>query len=246
MNGVKIMDFVHNEKGFTNKEDEEKYLELRKEKLEYGLDYFNLAKFYYNKNDIDNAIIYANRGIKKGKGRIIDNIILLKDIYLNMNNYDETLKYWILSYKNHNSYETFKDILNYCKKEDEENINKQLLSITSSNFTLSQIYFEDGEYDKVLDIAKENKSYFETYKEMITEKYPEEMIKYYKKCVDSEIYRQKRTAYRCAAQYAENMKKIYLVNLKQYDAWNKYITQLLKKYPKHRALQDQFKEVARS
>lgn len=52
--------------------DHEKYLELRSLKMEYGVDYHDLATFYWETGSRDKAIEIAGKGLKIGKGRMDD------------------------------------------------------------------------------------------------------------------------------------------------------------------------------
>ncbi|MBW1911422.1 MAG: hypothetical protein JRJ11_18090 [Deltaproteobacteria bacterium] len=50
--------------------DNNKYLELRSMKMEYGLDYYDLATFYWETGKKEKAIEIAKKGLKKAKGRM--------------------------------------------------------------------------------------------------------------------------------------------------------------------------------
>ncbi len=49
--------------------DREKYLELRRLKMVYGLDYHDLAQFYQQEGNREQALAVAEEGLKKGQGR---------------------------------------------------------------------------------------------------------------------------------------------------------------------------------
>ena len=50
--------------------DRKKYLELRHKKLEYGMDYHDLATFHWDEGDREKAIAVAEEGERKGQGRM--------------------------------------------------------------------------------------------------------------------------------------------------------------------------------
>jgi hypothetical protein len=52
--------------------DYEKYLELRLQKMEYGLDFYDLATFFWETNRKEKAIETAKQGLNNGKGRLED------------------------------------------------------------------------------------------------------------------------------------------------------------------------------
>jgi hypothetical protein len=50
--------------------DRQKYLDLRRKKLVYGGDYYDLATFYWNEGNRADALAVAEEGMKKGQGRM--------------------------------------------------------------------------------------------------------------------------------------------------------------------------------
>lgn len=50
--------------------DRQKYLELRGRRMEYGADYHDLATFYWESGDKDQALAVAREGLEKAKGRM--------------------------------------------------------------------------------------------------------------------------------------------------------------------------------
>jgi hypothetical protein len=50
--------------------DREKYLELRNRKMVYGVDYHDLATFYWDEGDREQALAVAEEGLQKGQGRM--------------------------------------------------------------------------------------------------------------------------------------------------------------------------------
>jgi len=73
--------------------DDETYLKLRMDKLHFGMDYYDLVKYYFKKNKIEKAINLANEGIDKGEGRIIDLIEFLLKYYTKNGDYENTPRY---------------------------------------------------------------------------------------------------------------------------------------------------------
>ncbi|RSD34449.1 lipopolysaccharide assembly protein LapB [Methanohalophilus sp. WG1-DM] len=52
--------------------DNDAYLEFRSKNLEYGIDYYQLACFYVEHNNIKKAVETAEEGLLKGKGRLTE------------------------------------------------------------------------------------------------------------------------------------------------------------------------------
>jgi len=235
---------------YLNKLDnEEKYLKLRKQYLEYGMDYYKLACFYYDKGQEDKAVQTALKGEKEGQGRIIDNISFLKEYYKKQNNYQKTIKYSIREFKESPSFDNYLSILNYCKKDDKNKIENDLISYLKQNSILTaakilaSIYDYQNNYEKILELVLKNKIYPNKYEDTLINKFPHKMIDYYKQEVQNYINKKKRSSYSNGANVALNIKKIYTEILKSNLEWEKYIQNILDDYPRHTALQEEFKSI---
>ena len=69
------------------------------------------------------------------------------------------------------------------------------------------------------------------------------MVNYYKQKVQKQINKQKRKYYHQGANIALNIKKIYNKILNSPSEWDNYINNLLDNYPRHTALQEEFKDI---
>ena len=230
-------------------DNEEKYLKLRKQYLEYGMDYYKLACFYWNKNREEKAVQTALKGEKEGIGRIIDNITFLKEYYKKQNNYQKALAYSIKEFKDSPSFEKYLTILDYCKKDNKDKIKIDLISYLKQNNhlgtanVLASIYEYQDNYEKILKLVLKNKISPGKYKDILINNFPHKMIDYYKQEVQKYINKKKRSSYRDGANVALNIKKIYTEILKSHSEWKKYIQSILDNYPRHSALQEEFKSI---
>ncbi len=64
--------------------DDDAYLELRLNKLEYGNDYWELASFYTQRGNVDKAVETAETGLLEGKGRLTELYVFLFDHFAKM------------------------------------------------------------------------------------------------------------------------------------------------------------------
>lgn len=62
-------------------QDDDAYLKMRKEKLHYGMDYWDLAEFYIGKGEQKKAVEIAEEGLLKGDGRLTELFEFLSDHY---------------------------------------------------------------------------------------------------------------------------------------------------------------------
>ena len=62
--------FLHARRIYRRLGDQEKYLELRGQQMEYGADYHDLATFYWDSGEKEKALQVAEKGLRKAKGRV--------------------------------------------------------------------------------------------------------------------------------------------------------------------------------
>ncbi|PTX17304.1 hypothetical protein SAMN04488598_10690 [Halanaerobium congolense] len=229
--------------------NEEKYLKLRKKQLKYGMDYYKLACYYQDIDQEEKAVQIALKGEKEGEGRIIDNITFLKKYYQKQNNYQKTLEYLIKEYKESPSFEKYLSVLDNCKKDDKKQIKNDLISYLKEskysryNNELALIYESQKNYEEILKLVMANKIYPDNFSELLINKFPHEMIDYYSQKVQGYINNKNRSSYQSGAQIALIIKEIYTKILKSSSKWEDYIQNILEKYPRHPALQEEFKKI---
>ena len=231
--------------------DDQKYLELRKKHLEYGMDYYNLALYFWDKGEKDKAAEVALEGAEKGKGRTFDNLKLLKNYYLEKGDYNRAREFYFKEFEANPSMELYEEIKKLYDKTEEVTKAKQNLlnSLEQKNnlinsHVLAKIYYYEGYNERLLDLITNNKiTPSSEYESVLEEKFPERMIEYYSIHVQRKISQKERKAYREGAQIAKKIKRIYVEHLKRPEEWDRYINKILQNYPRHKALQEEFKNV---
>lgn len=112
--------------------------------------------------------------------------------------------------------------------------------------TLAGIYLYEQDWEAAIQLAHDRTSY-EPVKVQIAnrvkEQHPEAAIQIYQQLVQHYINMQSRKYYAIAARYAEAIKSIYLSILNDQGAWASYINDILQRYPRHRALQEELRRV---
>ncbi|MFW5873710.1 MAG: SWIM zinc finger family protein [Bacillota bacterium] len=227
--------------------DKEKYLELRKKNLEYGADYYDLVCFYENEGEIEKAVETALKGEKQGHGRIIDNLRFLRKYYQQEGNYQKAIQYYLKEFSKDPSSSAYFAILDFCQEEDKDEIEIKLNELIKDAgygkyYILASIYEEKKEYEKIMELAMQDKIDPREWEETLILEYPGEMIEYYKKQVQKSINKKRRKSYRKGAQIALKIKEIFTEVLGEAEKWEKYYQGILECYPNHPALQDEFKK----
>ncbi len=231
--------------------NEEKYLELREKNLEYGSDYYDLVDFWHKKGEVEKAAEIAKEGVEKcenSSGNLLEYLFS----HYKKQDYDKALDYLKKIYINTSNFDNYKRLKNFSKAEDWENIDKwcqNLLAKEKSFHELARIDEFNKNYNKVLayvlsvsknDWGDWNDYEKEDFAKRLVDKYPEELLLFYKKKVDKQVNNMSRESYRIAAGYAKEVKEIYCKQLNKENEWLEYINAIRQQYAKRKALIDEF------
>jgi len=231
--------------------DKEQYLNLRKQNLKYGSDYYDLVIFYQNKGKTKKALEIAKQGLEKGEGRITDLLEFLFGHY-KKKNYKQALFYLKKVFEEDPGLPNYRALKKFTKAEDWERIDKwcrKILRKNKQDYQLALIYLQNKEYDRALKYILSFSDIYDTYtnieKEEIAKElisiYPKELLPFYKQRVFVQIENKTRKAYKEAVAYAEMTKQIYLKYLKKLTQWQKFIQNIRQKYENRPALIEEFR-----
>jgi len=218
--------------------DDQSYLKIRMGKLHYGVDYLNLVDYYIKKREIEKAIETAKEGIEKGEGRIIDLIEFLLNFFIKNKDYENSLKYYILSFNEDPSLEKYKKIKQFCKKEDFKEVSKKLYESINdgrSREVKAEIDYFNGNYQLVFDYVKECESSF-SYDETLNKwaqklepHFPEDVLKIYLNKVMHILEYKLSKEYSVAEYYIGRIEKICLEIIHNKKEWDRLILSLKQK-----------------
>ncbi|MGO9018267.1 MAG: hypothetical protein ACLQVJ_07940 [Syntrophobacteraceae bacterium] len=169
--------------------DKKKYLELRYKKLEYGMDYHDLASFYWDAGDREKALAVAEEGEKKGQGRMDELRKFLSDRALESGNrvrylalqFEQTTDHLTLA-----GYQAFKKI---CAAEEWSEYEPKLIKRLDDAWTSEhlKILMHRKEYEKALAVLLKEKypvhgwdsgDELKTAKQLET-RFPDQILTYY-------------------------------------------------------------------
>ena len=230
--------------------DKKSYLKERLSDLKYGLDYYDLVKFYKSKGNVEKAIETAEQGIEKGEGRIIDLIKFMLNFYKNKKDYQNTLKFMILAFKEDPSLNWYKSIKEFCNDNEWPNIAETIYKILKEHLWIKvEIDYYNREYKLVWDFVKNaygfgGDSYdFDKWAKKLEQHFPEEIISKYQEKIKSKINARNAKEYYVVKNHCQHIKRIFLIILKNEEAWNNYILKLRESHQNLPALQRELKEV---
>ena len=169
--------------------DREKYLELRYKKLVYGMDYHDLASFYWDEGSCEKALAVAEEGGKKGQGRMDELRKFLSDRALESGDrkrylalqFDQTTDHLTLA-----GYEALKET---CTAEEWNEYEPKLIKRLNDAWTSERlkILMHRKEYEKALTVLLKEKYPIRSWdsgEELRTAKqlesrFPDQILKYY-------------------------------------------------------------------
>ncbi|MCI0490826.1 MAG: SWIM zinc finger family protein [Blastocatellia bacterium] len=242
--------------------DEESYLRVRQKNLETEAQYVELAEYWKSKGDEEKYVAtleswvsalqstrddrdsgYYYYGLKEG-GAVLT---ALAEIYKKRRDPENLCRILMAKAEYEKiSLNLYKEIEALAEKTGNwEELQSKLLELAKRDTeTLAEIYLHEEDWEAALQLAK-GKGIYERVRILVAdgvkEHHPEEAIKIYEKLVQHNIDQQSRKYYKSAAHYAGKIKSIYLSILKDEDAWQRYIGRIRTRYPRHRALQDEFR-----
>jgi tetratricopeptide (TPR) repeat protein len=169
--------------------DRDKYLELRAGRMEYGVDYHDLAAFYWESGEKEKALQVAEKGLEKGKGRMDE---LRGFVAARAEEAGDREKYIALQFAqamDNLTLEKYKAFKKVCTAAEwsgfEPKIIAQLKQAWGSERLKIRMYRK--EYDQAVAILSKGRypmSVWDTQYEvkaakMLEKRYPEEILKFY-------------------------------------------------------------------
>lgn len=169
--------------------DREKYLALRKLKMQYGGDYYDLATFYLDEGEKEKAFAVAEQGLQKGQGRMDELRTFLADHAEKTGDRKRYMDLQFAQTTDHLTLEKYKTFKKLCSNAEWEMFEGRVLKRLGDAWNSKQLKIRmhrqeyelalavlikgsypvhawDGGYE--LQAAKKLESYF-----------PEEVLKYY-------------------------------------------------------------------
>lgn len=223
-------------------QEEEKYLSLLNEGLQEGTDYLELALFFQQQGQVEKAVAAARAGEEKGQGSVIDNLTFLREYYFRTGNQALLREYALKEFREKPSLEGYLWIMENCQFRAGEELKEQLENIVAGanqGNLLAAIYCQEDDDHRVRALIREGRIRPGKYEELLIRNYPREMIAYYKQAVQENINKKNRKSYARAAHLARKIRGV-MEQLQDREEWELYLKNLLKQYPRHKALQEEF------
>ena len=232
--------------------EHQKYLELRSLKMKYGMDYYDLASYYWEIGEKLKAVDTAQKGMKLGKGRMVELKIFLAERAKEAGDRDTYLEYYFSRKTDSLTLSSYKEIKNECNKEEWEEYEPKLLELMKKNFNIQavKIHLYRKEYEVALQYFKKDRrfSYFSSHEEfLVAEKlenrYPEQILRFYKSFIGNLNISADRKTYSENAVAVARVRRVLVDVMRKKNKWKKYALPIKSNNAKRPAFQDEFARV---
>ena len=233
--------------------DREKYLELRSRKMEVGPDYHDLATYYWDQGDREQALDVAEQGMRLGKGRMDDLRQFLSERASETGDRERYLALQFAQatdYLTLGSYMAFKKI---CTPGEWGAFEAKILSdlCSASEGEQVKIRMHREEYEQAVDVltrrgyplhAWDGAEESQTAAKMES-RFPEKILKYYLTGLGALNVNDTRKGYARKAKVMVKVRHMYVDILKAEDRWRDFAGKVRKDNLHRPAFQEEFAKV---
>ncbi|HOO57143.1 MAG TPA: hypothetical protein PLN69_09990 [bacterium] len=233
--------------------DRDKYLELHALKMKYGMDYYDLSKFYWDAGEKDKAVEVAREGMEKGEGRMDE---LRNFLAIHAKKSGDRSGYFKLQFEQATDrltakkYQEFRKI---CGKKEWEEYEPRIMAAAErirederlkifmlrkeydkAIETLSKMDYPDGLFGKedVLKIAAK-----------LEKRYPEQVLEFYKTGLGNLNISLTRKDYARKATVIKKVRHMWIDIMNEPGKWKLFASQVKEANDRRPAFQQEFAKV---
>jgi len=230
--------------------DRDKYLELRKRKMVYGADYYDLATFYWDAGEREKALKVAEEGLIKGQGRMDELHQFLARRALDSGNRERYLELQFAQATDHLTLEKYKIFKEICTSGEWEAFEAKVLDRLPKTWETEQlkIRMHRKDYKEALAVLIRGRypigdwgsDYkIQTAKEL-EDRFPEEILKYYLSGLGNLNINAVRKEYARKAKVMLRIRHVLIEILHDERRWLGFARQVKRDNLKRTALQEEF------
>jgi tetratricopeptide (TPR) repeat protein len=230
--------------------DREKYLELRRMKMVYGLDYHDLAQFYQEEGNREQALAVAEEGLKKGQGRMYELRRFLAEHAQESGNRERYLDLQFaqaIDSLNLESYKTFEKI---CDPSEWKRFEAGILGRLESAWSQEKlkILMYRREYEQAVAVLTKGRHPLQAWNgseeleaaRQLERFFPEEILLYYISGLGNLNVNATRKEYARKAKVMAKIRHVYLDILKSEVRWRDFAGKIKRENLRRPALQEEF------
>jgi hypothetical protein len=233
--------------------DREKYLALRLRKMKYGADYHDLATFYWEQGDREQALEVAREGMHKAEGRMDELRAFLADRakesgdrqgYLELQFGQATDKLTLASYQSFRK---------FCSAEEWKTFEPRMLAATARAWPEERlkIYMHRQEYDQAIGVLSTLRYPDSRYggddplriAAQLEERYPDQVLAFYMSGLGNLNQNAQRETYAQKARVTQKVRHMWVDVIKRPDKWQAWAKRVKTLNLRRPAFQDEFAKV---
>ncbi len=233
--------------------DRDKYLDLRKRRMVYGADYYDLASFYWKAGEKKKAVQIAEQGLKRGEGRMDELRKFLAQRAKDSGNRESYLELQFAQTVDHLTCDQYKAFHKLCTKTEWKVYEPKILARLKDAWPSEQlrIRMHRREYDKAAIVLAE-KGYpsiawdgdyeIQTAKRL-EQRFPEEVLEYYLSGLGNLRTNAVRKEYARRAKVMAKVRRLLVVVMKDKQRWLSFAGKVKRDNINRPAFQNEFAKV---
>lgn len=230
--------------------DREKYLELRRLKMVSGSDYHDLAQFYWEEGNREQALAVAEDGLKKGQGRMDELRRFLADYALDTGDRERYLDLQFAQTIDSLTLDSYKTFEKICNPSEWERFESRIIARLESAWRQEKlkILMYRREHDQAVAVLTKERHPLHDWDgseelkvaEQLERLFPEEILPYYISGLGNLNVNATRKEYARQAKVMASIRRVYLDILKSEKRWRDFAGNIKRKNLRRPALQEEF------
>jgi hypothetical protein len=230
--------------------DREKYLELRRLKMVYGLDYHDLAQFYREEGNREQALAVAEEGLKKGQGRMDELRQFLAGNALESGDRERYLDLQLAQAVASLTLEGYKTFKKICDATEWKRFEPKILVKLESAWIQEKlkILMFRCEYEQAVAVLTKKGHHLQAWEgseelevaRQLEQRFPEEILRYYISGLGNLNVNATRKEYASKAKVMAKIRRVYLDILKSEKRWRDFAGKIKGENLRRPALQEEF------
>lgn len=233
--------------------DWEKYLALRSHRMEYGADYHDLATFYWEQGNREQALAIAREGMHKGKGRMDELRAFLAERAKKSGDRQGYLELQLEQATEGLTLASYRSFRKLCRAEEWRAFESRMLAATARAWPEERlkIYMHREEYDQAIRVLSTMRYPESRYggddslkiAAQLEERYPDPVLAFYISGLGNLNQNAQRETYAQKARVAQKVRHMWLDVLKRPDKWQAWAKRIKTLNSKRPAFQEEFAKV---
>ena len=230
--------------------DREKYLALRSHRMEYGLDYHDLATFHWEQGERERALAIAREGLQKAKGRMDELRGFLADRAKESGDRQGYLELHFAQATEALTLASYKAFQNLCKVAEWAGYEPKMLAAVERARPQERlkVHMHREEYDQAINILSKMRYPDDRFggddllkiAARLEERYPDQILAFYMSGLGKLNQSMQRETYAQKAKIAQKVRYMWLDVIKAPEKWEAFARQVKTANLKRPAFQEEF------